>query len=155
MIIYGVNESEEETLQEKSSKVHENIDENSLVRGCCRVSDDKQGGILPQAIKTPLQNSDHVAWVIRNARALRTTKRGLNLITWSAPTKQQRIDHRNAQKCKKRQLQQLRDICQSEPVKLFYLQQYTCQLRNGIYWIEGCCNHKVKIFQWLCPKHTP
>ena len=61
MIIYGVNESEEETLQEESSKVHENIDENALVRGCCRVGDDKQGGILPQAIKTPLQNSDHVA----------------------------------------------------------------------------------------------
>ena len=76
VIIYGVNESENEKLQERVEEVLENIGEKPLVRDCVRVGVEKSGDTLPRPVKFSLHNADHVAQVLRNAKQL---KRGINL----------------------------------------------------------------------------
>ena len=72
IIVYGVEESENEKLEEKVETILLEIGEKPLVRDCVRVGIKKSDGNLSRPIKLTLKNSDHVAQVLRNARKLHT-----------------------------------------------------------------------------------
>ncbi len=70
VIIYGVEETENEKLKEKIETVLEEIGEKPVVRDHCRVGLKKSDIKTPRPIKFTLSNSDHVNQVLRNARQL-------------------------------------------------------------------------------------
>ena len=70
VIIYGVEEKDNEVLKEKIETVLEEIGERPLVRDCCRVGIKKTAAKTPRPIKFSLSNSDHVNQVLRSARQL-------------------------------------------------------------------------------------
>ncbi len=110
VIIYGVDESENEKLQEKVSGVLEKIGEKPLVRECCRVGVKKPDSdlALPRPIKFSLHNSDHVAQVLRNAKQLRTEEGYKSVYICPDRT----VEERRAYK---KLLEQLREKRKSEP----------------------------------------
>ena len=110
VIIYGVDESENEKLLEKVSRVLEKIDEKPFVRDCVRVGVKKPNQTLPRPIKFSLNNSEHVAQVLRSAKQLRT-KSGFKSV-YICPDRT--VEERKAYK---RLLEQLRDKRKSEPDK--------------------------------------
>jgi hypothetical protein len=70
VIIYGVEEKDNEILKEKIETVLEEIGERPPVRDCCRVGIKKTAAKTPRPIKFSLSNSDHVNQVLRSARQL-------------------------------------------------------------------------------------
>ena len=70
VIIYGVEETDNEIVKEKVETILEEIGEKPLVRDCCRVGVKKSAVRIPRPIKFSLSNSDHVNQVLRSARQL-------------------------------------------------------------------------------------
>ena len=70
VIIYGVEEKDNEVLKEKIETVLEDVGERPLMRDCCRVGIKKTAAKTPRPIKFSLSNSDHVNQVLRSARQL-------------------------------------------------------------------------------------
>ena len=70
VIIYGVEEKDNEKLKEKIETVLEEIGEKPVVRDVCRVGVKKADVKTPRPIKFTLSNSDHVNQVLRSARQL-------------------------------------------------------------------------------------
>ena len=108
VIVYGVEESEDEKLEEKVETILQEIGEKPLVRDCVRVGFKKSDGNLSRPIKFTLKNSDHVAQVLRNARKLHT-KEGYKTV-YICPDRT--ADERRAHK---RLLEELREKRTSEP----------------------------------------
>ena len=67
VIIYGVEEKDNEILKEKIETVLEEIGERPPLRDCCRVGIKKTAAKTPRPIKFSLSNSDHVNQVLRSA----------------------------------------------------------------------------------------
>ena len=70
VIIYGVEESDSESLKEKIETVLEEIGEKPVLRDFCRVGVKKSEIKCPRPIKFTLSNSDHVNQVLRSAKQL-------------------------------------------------------------------------------------
>ena len=70
VIVYGVEELENEVLKEKIETVLEEIGEKPVLRDFCRVGVKKSDAKSPRPIKFTLSNSDHVNQVLRSARQL-------------------------------------------------------------------------------------
>ena len=72
VIIYGVEEKDNEVVQDAVQTVLEHINEKPQVKECYRVGVKRSDAHRP--IKFVLSNSDHVKQVIRNAKKLHTTE---------------------------------------------------------------------------------
>ena len=70
MIIYGLEESSEETLEDEVGKVLATIDEKPVIRDCCRVGIRKPN--VKRPIKFTLRSSDMVNQILSKAKLLRT-----------------------------------------------------------------------------------
>ena len=70
VIIYGVEETDNEKLNAKIASVLEEIGERPVIRDFCRVGVKKQDVKTPRPIKFTLSNSDHVKQVLRSSRQL-------------------------------------------------------------------------------------
>ena len=77
VIIYGLEESNEESLEEEVANVLKQIEEKPVIRDCCRVGIRKPDSKRP--IKFTLRSSDMVNQILRKAKILRT-KEGYNSI---------------------------------------------------------------------------
>ena len=72
VIVYGVEETNGDVLQDKVKKILEEIDERPVMRDCVRVGVKRSGATLPRPVKFSLSNADHVAQGLRSARRLHT-----------------------------------------------------------------------------------
>ena len=77
VVIYGLEESNEESLEEEVANVLKQIEEKPVIRDCCRVGIRKPDSKRP--IKFTLRSSDMVNQILRKAKILRT-KEGYNSI---------------------------------------------------------------------------
>ena len=69
VVIYGVGEDDGEILEEKASKIFQEVGEKPMVKDCCRIG--KKKGEMPRPVKLCLRSSDIVQQVLRKARLLR------------------------------------------------------------------------------------
>ena len=79
MIIYGLEETSGEVLDDRVEQVLAEIDEKPLIRNCVRVEIKRPDSKHPRPVKLSLSNSDHVVQVLRNANKLHA-KRGYGSI---------------------------------------------------------------------------
>ena len=70
VIIYGLEERNEENLEDEVEKVLDTIEEKPIIRDCCRVGIKKPNDTRP--IKFTLRSSDIVHQILRKAKVLRT-----------------------------------------------------------------------------------
>ena len=69
IIIYGIKEEENEAISAKVEEVLAEIDENPIIKDCCRVGSIQEECIRP--VKFSLSSTDMVQQVLRKARRLR------------------------------------------------------------------------------------
>ena len=77
VVIYGLNEEQNEELQIKVETILADIGEKPVVKDCCRVGRNRENATRP--VKFSLRSQAHVAQVLKNARKLRT-KDGYRLV---------------------------------------------------------------------------
>ncbi len=114
VVIYGLEESGNEKLQEKVESVLGRIGEKPVVKDCIRVGVNKPAVKLPRPIRFSLRNSDHVAQVLRNARRLHTEE-GFRTI-YICPDRT--ADERKAYK---KLLEELREKRRSDPDRTYFI----------------------------------
>ena len=112
VIIYGVEESDNEVLPERVSDILLEIGEKPVVRDSCRVGIKKSSTIRP--IKFTLSSSDVVSQVLRKAKLLRS-KDGFKSV-YVCPDRT--IEERRAYK---KLLQELKLKSEAEPNKSFVI----------------------------------
>ena len=112
VMIYGLEESPGEQLQDKVCQILSEIEEKPLIRDCCRVGFKKENNKRP--IKFSLSSSDMVSQILRKAKILRT-KEGYRHV-YISPDRT--VDERRAFKKLWEQLQQKR---KSETDKVHFI----------------------------------
>lgn len=70
VVIYGLDEHQNEQLQSRVETILVEIGEKPVVKDCCRVGRNRENAIRP--VKFSLSSQAHVAQVLKNARKLRT-----------------------------------------------------------------------------------
>lgn len=113
-IIYGIEESDSEVIQEKVGGILEVIGEKPLVKNCARVGVKKPGGVLPRPVKFSLSSSDLVAQVLRNARQLHSKEGYRSVYICPDRTVEERKAH-------KKLVDQLKEKKQSDPDKVHFI----------------------------------
>ena len=111
VIIYGVEETDNERIEEKVQSLLSEIDEKPVVKDCCRVGVKRTPVKTPRPIKFSLSNSCHVQQVLRSARQLHT-KNGYRTV-YICPDRT--ADERKAHK---KLLELLKEKRKSEPNRI-------------------------------------
>ena len=71
-MIYGLEESNGENLEESIVKVLSEIEEKPVIRDCCRVGIKQAGSTSKRPVKFSLSSSDMVNQILRKSKLLRT-----------------------------------------------------------------------------------
>ena len=114
MIIYGLEETSGEVLNDRAEQVLAEIDEKPLIRDCVRVGMKRPDSKHPRPVKLSLSNSDHVAQVLRNANKLHTKKGYGSIYIRPDRTEEER-------KAYKELLELLKQKRKSEPNRTHYI----------------------------------
>ena len=114
VIVYGIEETNGEVLQERVEKILEEIDEKPVVIDCVRVGIKRSGATHPRPVKFSLSNADHVAQVLRNARGLHTKEGYKSIYICLYRTVQERKSYKTL-------LEKLKEKRQSEPSRIHYI----------------------------------
>ena len=114
VIVYGIEETRDEVLQDSVEKILGEIDEKPLVRDCVRVGVKKTGATQARPVKFSLSNSDHVAQVLRSARRLRTIEGYKSVYICPDRTVQERKSYKTL-------LVKLKERRESEPNRTHYI----------------------------------
>ena len=114
IIIYGIEETSGEVLQNRVEKVLGEIDEKPVVKDCVRVGVQKSGATRPRPVKFSLRNSDHVAQVLRSAKKLHTIEGYKSVYICPDRTVQERKSYRLL-------MDQLKEKRTSEPNKTHFI----------------------------------
>ena len=116
VIIYGVEETDNEKLKEKVETVLEEIGEKPVVRDICRVGLKKPDVKTSRPIKFTLANSDHVNQVLRNARKLHSKEGYRSVYICPDRTAEERRAY-------KKLLEQLAEKRKTEPEKTHFIRR--------------------------------
>jgi len=114
LIIYGLEETSGEVLNDRAEQVLAEIDEKPLIRDCVRVGMKRPDSKHPRPVKLSLSNSDHVAQVLRNANKLHTKKGYGSIYIRPDRTEEER-------KAYKELLELLKQKRKSEPNRTHYI----------------------------------
>ena len=114
MIIYGLEETSGEVLDDRVEQVLAEIDEKPLIRNCVRVEIKRPDSKHPRPVKLSLSNSDHVAQVLRNAKKLHAKKGYGSIYIRPDRTEEER-------KAYKKLLELLKQKRKSEPNRTHYV----------------------------------
>ena len=114
VIVYGIEETRDEVLQDSVEKILGDIDEKPLVRDCVRVGVKKTGATQARPVKFSLSNSDHVAQVLRSARRLQTIEGYKSVYICPDRTVQERKSYKTL-------LVKLKERRESEPNRTHYI----------------------------------
>ena len=110
VVIYGVEETPDEILTERTSEILIEIGENPAVKDCCRIG--LKRGKAPRPVKLCLSSPDIVQQVLRKARLLRTKEGYRAVYICPDRTVEERIAY-------KKLLDELKTKREAEPDKLF------------------------------------
>ena len=114
VIVYGIEETNGEVLQDRVEKILEEIDEKPVVIDCVRVGMKRSEATHPRPVKFSLSNADHVAQVLRNARGLHTKEGYKSIYICPDRTVQERKSYKTL-------LEKLKEKRQSEPSRVHYI----------------------------------